>query len=398
MRERRHRGGRADQHVAVVEEGEEALVDLGLLDVGPGDVGERVLEAALGIVDDVLVEQVAMLFEPLAVLGHEDEAAHDLEHVVHVCEVGMRVRRFGEDRLEGPRALVEHRRDVGIDRAAAEIGREGSADRAQVHIAEALGDVLAVGTGKRIDLVAVCHRAKLQVQVRDRSAHRPENGEGRERHRPLGRNETGRRSQAGDAAERRRRPAASAVIRAGGDRNLADGERSRAATGRSGRRLLRIERVAGRAVHAVARVCAGAELGRVGLADDDAALKPQPRDHRRVLGRHVILVDQAAVGGAQLLGVLQVLHPDGQAMQEAQILAAHDGVLGVSRRFARALLVQRHHRVDRAVGGADALQAAIEQLDRRHLLLADQAPQLDGRDVAEFSHGRYPVLVSPRSQ
>ena len=67
MRERRDGSGRRDQHVDVLEEGEEAPVDLGLLHVRARHVGERELQAALDVVDDVAVEQLARLLHPLAV-------------------------------------------------------------------------------------------------------------------------------------------------------------------------------------------------------------------------------------------------------------------------------------------------------------------------------------------
>ena len=82
MRERRHRCRRADQHVHVLEESEEALVELGLLDVGPADVAERELQSALGVVDDVAVEQVARFFQALAMRRDELHAAVHLEDVV----------------------------------------------------------------------------------------------------------------------------------------------------------------------------------------------------------------------------------------------------------------------------------------------------------------------------
>src|SRR5262249_57454361 len=91
VRERRDGSGRADQNVHLLEEGEHALVEPGLLDVGAGDVGERQGKAALGVVDDVAVEQVARLLKPLAVGSDVVHAAQDLEDIVDAGEVGRQL-------------------------------------------------------------------------------------------------------------------------------------------------------------------------------------------------------------------------------------------------------------------------------------------------------------------
>src|SRR5690606_26064653 len=123
MRERRNRSRRADQHVALVEELEVAVVDLGLLDIGPRNIAERVLQTALSVVDDIGTEQIAMLLETLTMRADEYDTTKDLESLVYVGEVGMTIARLGKDRAECARALLEDRGDIGIDWAAAEIGR-----------------------------------------------------------------------------------------------------------------------------------------------------------------------------------------------------------------------------------------------------------------------------------
>ena len=105
-------------------------------------------------------------------------------------------------------------------------------------------------------------------------------------------------------------------------------QRHRRAAGRAGAGLGRIERIAGRAVDAVGRVGAGAELGRVGLAENDAAGPADVGDVEFVLGRHVVLVEQRAPAWSAGPAVAcRSLTPIGQSRQQPGILAAPDGLL-----------------------------------------------------------------------
>jgi hypothetical protein len=106
-----------------------------------------------------------------------------------------------------------------------------------------------------------------------------------------------------------------------------------------------------------------------------------------VLRRHVVAEDRAAPGGAQALRLLEVLDADGQAVQRAEGVAAHHRLLRGLRGVAGAAGVHRGHRVDRRVDRLDARQAALQQLDRREGLAADEAARLDGAEVAGLGHG-----------
>ena len=63
---------------------------------------------------------------------------------------------------------------------------------------------------------------------------------------------------------------------------------------------------------------AGAEFGRIGLADDDCAGAPHALDDDVVFGGDVVLEERRAEGGADAAGFEQVLVRDGQAVQRAQ--------------------------------------------------------------------------------
>ena len=107
MRERRDGRGRADQHVHLPEEGEDPLVELGLPHMRARHVAEGQFEAALGVVDDVAIEQVARLFQALAVGRHEMYAAQRLEGLVHAAEVRRPLLHVAEDMAQAADTLLE---------------------------------------------------------------------------------------------------------------------------------------------------------------------------------------------------------------------------------------------------------------------------------------------------
>jgi hypothetical protein len=145
----------------------------------------------------------------------------------------------------------------------------------------------------------------------------------------------------------------------------------------SGGGLARIERIAGRAVDAVGGVAAGAELGRVGLGEDDAAGLADVGDAQLVLARHVTLEQQRAPGGGEARRRLQVLDGNRQPRQQARLGALAHRLFGGLGASARRLDVERDDGVDGAVGLLDALDAAVEQLDWREHADADQPPCRD---------------------
>ncbi len=65
-------------------------------------------------------------------------------------------------------------------------------------------------------------------------------------------------------------------------------------------------------------------------------------------------------------------------MQQAERFAVHDGLLGSFGRFMRGVETRRRNRVDGRIHGLDALNARIEQFNRRNGFCADQAAQFDG--------------------
>ena len=97
--------------------------------------------------------------------------------------------------------------------------------------------------------------------------------------------------------------------------------------------------------------------------------------------------DRAAIGGAEPGGFLEVLDADRQPVQRRQVIATHHRRLGRLRRRAGAGLIQRHHGVHRRVHRGDAAEAALQQLDGREGLAADQTARLQRGQVAGLGHG-----------
>ena len=89
-------------------------------------------------------------------------------------------------------------------------------------------------------------------------------------------------------------------------------------------------------------------------------------------------------------GLLQVLDADRQAVQRPQLVAAQHRGVGGLRAGTGAVEVARHHRVHRVIHRLDPRDAAFQQLAGRQTLRADQAPRVDGGQVAGFGHGVSP--------
>ena len=244
--------------------------------------------------------------------------AHDL------AQAGQVRRRSLEPRaepLQGLRRRLADRRDLRVDRQqAAEVRREGDPPAGHVgrrRRGRERRRVDVVGEGRAV--VGARQHRQHQRAVAHAPAHRAEHRErvpGRAR-RPH-RDEARRRPEADHAAERRRCAERAAEVGALAERAHAGCQGDRRAAGRAAARERRIPRVAGLAEHVVERVGAGAELRRVGLAEDDRARRAQPLDRQRIGVGHVVGVDPRAVGGAQAGRLGEVLDPDRDAVQRAR--------------------------------------------------------------------------------
>ncbi len=322
MRERRDGRGRADQHVDVLEEGEEALVELGLLHVRAGHVAERVASSPRSVLSMTLRSSRSRDFSSRSRCAAtkctprstSNTSCTPLKSGARSCtslKAGRKVAtRAREDRRRCGGRPARSRDRARRRRAACRDRRRPARPGMRWLSLEEKGSRLSS---------PICARSSRCASAMVRPIG-PGDAEGAEA-RPA-------RSTAGTTPGEGRKPAtpqndggraqAAAVVRAGGERHLAERQRDGRAARGARACLGGIEGIAGRAVDAVGGVGAGAELGRVGLGQDDAARLADVGDAEFVLGGHVVLEQQRARGGAQARGRLQVLHADRQPGQQAR--------------------------------------------------------------------------------
>ncbi len=152
--------------------------------------------------------------------------------------------------------------------------------------------------------------------------------------------------------------------------DLACREGCRTAAGRAATGQRRVPGIGRAAEHLVEGRAAGAELGRVRLGDDDAALALDALDDGMRSFRDIILEDARAIRGAHACHIGQVLDGDGDAAEPAGLavgvasLAAHEA-LGM---LAGAIETQGRERIERGLAGGDPLRRGLHQVERGDLL------------------------------
>ena len=286
--------------------------------------------------------------------------------------------------------------DVGVD---ADAGRVGCIGHAQP-----TGDA---GRGRRREVAALDRRAQRRLETGAGHRLQPQGDVARRaRHRPADlqrvprpaarrrRHQAHRRAQTGHAAERRRDPERAAEVGALGQCDHAGGQGHSAAAGRSTGALGRVPRIAGGAEHLVEGVAAGGELRAVGLADDDRAGTPEPRDHGRVLGGHVVGEQRRPVGGAHAGHRCDVLDADRQPAQQARCLASRQRLVHRPSLVVGAV-VHRDDRVQHRVELRDPFARGLQHLARRHLTCGDEVANHGGWTIDD-RHRRGPLRPSTR--
>ena len=296
--------------------------------------------------------------------------------------------------------VLQHGVHRGLDGQVAEVAAPGDArrraDRGRSPSTKASGgsssDSGARGSGPamaRSSRAASCDAARQRPE----DAHRvPRVGRRHRRHAAR------RGAQPDDVAEGGGVADARAEIRPVGERDHAARHRGRRAAAAAARRARAVVGVARRAEDGVEGLRAGAELGRVGLADDDRAGAAQAGDDQRVCRRDVVAVDRRAVGRPHARGVLEVLDGDRQAVQRPGRLVARER--GVGRRGpAQAQLgVEGDDRVEQRVDRLDAGQVRLHDLHAAHLAPADRGRQLGRAPAPQLvAHGRHPCASRARS-
>ena len=114
-----------------------------------------------------------------------------------------------------------------------------------------------------------------------------------------------------------------------------------------------------------------AEVGRIGLADDNAAGGLDTAGYGAVEFGDLVLLEDGAAGVAQALAGFEILDGDGQAVQEAEFVAAHDGGFGGAGGVKGAVAVYVEVSVDGWVDAFDAGEDGLDDFDWGELLGAD---------------------------
>jgi len=211
------------------------------------------------------------------------------------------------------------------------------------------------------------HREQ-QAQVGDRRRQRTVGGEIHPRRRPVAGDEAVRRLQPGEAAERGRDADRPATVARRGDRHVAGGQGGGGAAAGAAGRPLRRPRVPRHAIDEVRGEALEAELGDVGLTDDDRPGAPQTRDVQTVARRRRRVGErQRALGAGQSRDIVGLLGQQRQAGERPQALAARRGRIDRVRLGERLIGAQTDDGVQNVVLARDLVQRPLNELARRHL-------------------------------
>ena len=218
----------------------------------------------------------------------------------------------------------------------------------------------AAGHRRHVRVVAECVR-HLAVRDRSQALLQPN-------HAIAGRRDTG-----GAAAIRRHRNRADATRHGNGG----------AAAGAAGA-VAGAPGIAGAAEQRRVGQAFGAEFRCGGLAEQNGAVPAQPRHRFGILRWHILRQQERAEGRAHALRVDDVLDAAGNAMQQAERLAAHHRLLRLGGRLQGSLRRQGDEAVQHRLQPLGAGENGAGQLGRRNLLAPDQEAKLGCRQKAEI--------------
>ena len=291
--------------------------------------------------------------------------------------------------LEHAHRLLHLAPDVRLQPRVAQRGAPGDLELGRkllkrLHVGDA-----GVGQGIGVARVMAHNRIHEQSRVADRAGYRAvdrsvvpaEHLERAFRHAA----ESGLQAEAAGVASGDADGAA--AVRAGGQRHHAGGDRRRGAAAGAAGRALQVPGVARDPEQQVLGERRVPELRRVGLAQQDGARLLQPLHLHGVPVRPVVLVRHRGVCGWESLGVLQLLHAEGEPGQRADILPAGDAVrsgTGVRQRLLRS---HGDEGVEGRIDLLDALEGGLHQLHGRELARANRRREFVSRFEPELRHG-----------
>ena len=122
-----------------------------------------------------------------------------------------------------------------------------------------------------------------------------------------------------------------------------------------------------------------AEFGRRGLADQDRALGAEAGDRHSIFARHIVLVGHRAKRGSHTSGVDDVLDGEGNAVEQADLLACHELALGNPRLRQCLVAAQRDEAIQFRLQTLCAGEHRAHDLDGGHFLADNTCAKISGR-------------------
>ena len=284
--------------------------------------------------------------------------------------------------------VLDDRRDAPVDRDAPEVGavRDPHAgDGAPAVTLEVRGAEHRV----RVARVRAGQDRQPERDVRDRPGHEPLEHErrGPELVRAHDQRHTAQRLlEPDDPAPRRRDPRRPAAVGGLRERHHPVRHGGGAAAGGPAAVAGGGERVAGRAEQPVVADAAEAEDRAVRLAQHDRpgrlhALDPRAAEVRREARERGHAAERRRPSG---LEVEEVLHRGRDAVQRADRLPAHEGLLRRARLLERLVDRQEDERVQRGIAGLDPPRGGLDGLHRRDPTRADRRRNVGGRRIRKI--------------
>ena len=354
------------QHVVVggEEQGrQDARAEVGAEDLGPGDQVFPVHAEDLALGDDDLDVEVLAERPHAAFLERGAEPAQDVERGVHgpahvLGRRNVRLPVVAQDADPEPAQILAWRLAVPHDRPLE------ASFILRVVAGEGLQHERAIVDGPR-ERPAVIER--VGVGDHARPAHQPERGH-----------------EADDAAEGRRASNGPAGVRAEGHRHHAGRDGGARSARRAAREAGEVPRVPRRRPGQIERGPRVRHLVRGQFSQQDGAGVVELGRRGGILSRDAVDEDPRVAGGEDARRVVDVLEPEGNAVERAAVYARRDLGLGLPGLAAGQVEGARDERVRLRVQCLHAADQRVDQLHGRQPARRDQPRKLGYGEVVDF--------------
>lgn len=368
-------GRRRDQEIGAGEQLAKAATDRGAPPLGVEIILGGKLCARLDVPDHGRCQLGAARSQQFAIAVGDMRRAQRAEGFDRAAAIGRGRYDNGNSR-ERIAGGGKTRTDTTRNRRDAEIG--GDSDLGTFPERPIITDD---ASRERIVRIAPSAHRQRQFEILDTAGEEAVGGQHVPAERSARRRDAARRGpDRGDIAKACGRAHRAAEIGALRERHHAGRDRDGGAAGRSTGRQREIGRIARRPAHLIGADRTEAELGRVGLSQDDRAGAPQPRHHEIVLGRHMIAKQDRSICCPQSRGVGEILDPDGHAMQRTD---RRRSCIADVRGAAGAPGIDDHERRQQRILFRDPRQMCLDGIARAQLARSDGARKGFGSEIAD---------------